>query len=273
MTRQVKVQLQLKVQVQVHDLYVALCEDEAMWGLFKNMDEKMVIEAGLLGSGSSWDVRNQKETQNQQPPQNQNQNMQQCKRQQRQPQKHLDDQPVPPFYSAEKRKPAPQISPDASTPTPNPTATVYGIRASASAPEFFRHVHDPQKKLPEKNPKTSSSALPGVSFHQSSPSVSSTPSTPQAATSNTHQRSSSALSGRTKELWAAANHSAVANVDSTRTPSTSPARYGKASEDTIRSGKEKQDEFEALIMSGQTMKVSLTPGRLKRYDVSTNSAG
>jgi len=35
-----------------------------------------------------------------------------------------------------------------------------------------------------------------------------------------------------------------------------------------RSPQDEEDEFDALVRSGETMKVSLTPSRLKNFDVS-----
>lgn len=52
------------------------------------------------------------------------------------------------------------------------------------------------------------------------------------------------------------------------TASSFQARQASSSLETPRSGRNRQDEFEALIKSGQTMKVSLTPSRLKGFDVS-----
>lgn len=35
-----------------------------------------------------------------------------------------------------------------------------------------------------------------------------------------------------------------------------------------RSKRDEEDDFDALVASGETMKVSLTPSRLKNFDVS-----
>jgi len=43
-------------------------------------------------------------------------------------------------------------------------------------------------------------------------------------------------------------------------------------EDRARSPIEDEEEFDALVRSGETMKVSLTPSRLKTFDVSKRAA-
>jgi hypothetical protein len=44
-------------------------------------------------------------------------------------------------------------------------------------------------------------------------------------------------------------------------------RQTLGSSGSMRSRKEQLDEFDALMRSGETMKVSLTPNRLKTFDV------
>lgn len=65
-----------------------------------------------------------------------------------------------------------------------------------------------------------------------------------------HQRSASLLSANTKSAITAFN-----------------AQYGDESDQSRRPSQD-EDEFDALVRSGETMKVSLTPSRLKTFEVS-----
>jgi hypothetical protein len=44
--------------------------------------------------------------------------------------------------------------------------------------------------------------------------------------------------------------------------------YNDSSDSGGRSRRDEEDDFDALVASGETMKVSLTPSRLKNFDVS-----
>lgn len=48
--------------------------------------------------------------------------------------------------------------------------------------------------------------------------------------------------------------------------------YNDQLDGSVRSKRDEQDEFDALMASGETMKVSLTPSRLKTFDVSDATA-
>jgi hypothetical protein len=69
------------------------------------------------------------------------------------------------------------------------------------------------------------------------------------ARTGTHQRSASLLSANTKSAITAFNE-----------------QYGIDSEQP-RPSSQDEDEFDALVRSGETMKVSLTPSRLKNFEV------
>lgn len=73
-----------------------------------------------------------------------------------------------------------------------------------------------------------------------------------------------ARTGESSNVRAASIHSSRNSVDGGR-DSFATARG------EIRTVKE--EEFDALLTSGQTMKVSLTPSRLKRFDVSSHRSG
>lgn len=73
-----------------------------------------------------------------------------------------------------------------------------------------------------------------------------------------------ARTGESSNVRAASIHSSRNSVDGGR-DSFATARG------EIRTVKE--EEFDALLTSGQTMKVSLTPSRLKRFDVSSHRTG
>jgi hypothetical protein len=72
-----------------------------------------------------------------------------------------------------------------------------------------------------------------------------------SSSSKSHNRSPSALSNNTKTLVTAFQDQY--DSDNQRRPSAD------------------EDEFDALVRSGETMKVSLTPSRLKNFDVSPSS--
>jgi hypothetical protein len=49
--------------------------------------------------------------------------------------------------------------------------------------------------------------------------------------------------------------------------------YNEQVEEEVPSPKEQEEEFDALLRSSQTMKVSLTPSRLKTFEVSMHCSG
>jgi hypothetical protein len=67
-----------------------------------------------------------------------------------------------------------------------------------------------------------------------------------------HERSDSVLSVNTRTMLGAFGDSVEAGPSS-------------------RSPQDEEDEFDALVRSGETMKVSLTPSRLKTFEVSVSS--
>lgn len=68
-----------------------------------------------------------------------------------------------------------------------------------------------------------------------------------SSTRETHNRTPSVLSASTRNMIGA---------------------YNDQSEFGGRSRRDEEDDFDALVASGETMKVSLTPSRLKNFDVS-----
>lgn len=121
------------------------------------------------------------------------------------------------------------------------------------------HVHKGNSS-PRKRPATSASTGErGISSYDTpingqtlrkSPSMSST------KMKDLPERATSALSMNTRGMIGAWN-------DQTQDAD----RQTLGSSGSMRSRKEQLDEFDALMRSGETMKVSLTPNRLKTFDV------
>lgn len=115
----------------------------------------------------------------------------------------------------------------------------------------------------EPSPKKLNNSLGRASMDQSR---SGGPSSLQAGSMKSHQRNSSILSSKTREMLGAIYD----GEESAATPRISTSNEGGGAR--ISSQMErglKDDDFDKLLNSGATMKVSLTPSRLKNYDVST----
>ena len=97
----------------------------------------------------------------------------------------------------------------------------------------------------------------GISSHETpAQQIRKSPSMSSTKAKDLPDRASSALSMHTRGLIGAWDQAMDAD------------RHTLASSGSIRSKKEHLDEFDALMKSGETMKVSLTPNRLKTFDVS-----
>lgn len=201
----------------VQDLYVALCEDESIWGLFKRLQgESSRIRSrrsaltGVVKSSLEFAIKNgtrQRKT-------------------------------TPSKHTLHSSLGGASIATSSSKSSLPPSASARDIsleqsRLSASTP--VEHIRESSDK--HRNPVVNlGRKVSGGTTKTGS-----------------HQRSASLLSANTKSAITAFNE-----------------QYGNESEQYRRPSHD-EDEFDALVRSGETMKVSLTPSRLKNFEVSCHA--
>lgn len=110
---------------------------------------------------------------------------------------------------------------------------------------------------PRKRPATASApGEKGISSYGDAHTLRKSPSMSSGKMKDLPERATSALSMNTRGMIGAWNDTQDAD------------RQTLGSSGSIRSKREQLDEFDALMKNGETMKVSLTPNRLKTFDVS-----
>lgn len=249
-----------KGKAELQDVYVALCEDEAMWGLFKRMEGECpaLIRRNYLSHFSLILVH---------PPLA-------CPAV-----KRMIEAQITGSQGADDRWGGGGLTDidSASQPQAIEYTPSGGVRASPSTGEFPGAISKRGSGVPAGGATSLGHARIPSAFGRSA----------VAGGAGGHSRTASAMSGRAP--FAAPSSSPLtvdsgkANIgaaatgsrrDAFMTPSPTVSTFhqgGRQASNSLeasRSGRDRQDEFEALIKSGQTMKVSLTPSRLKGFDVS-----
>ncbi|RXK36716.1 hypothetical protein M231_06023 [Tremella mesenterica] len=178
----------------VQDLYVALCEDESVWGIFKRMKVKDSLEAAIR-AGS----RPKRGGTPQRP--------------------SLSDSPTDVVFSSSN--------------SPHGSKTSVGVYRAPSA------------EPGQRNPPTSFEQHRASPDHGRFGGLGRRPSSAKKSLSvHGHERSGSVLSVTTRSILGA---------------------YHEQLDPSMKH--EEEEEFDALVRSGETMKVSLTPSRLKTVEM------
>ncbi|KAG8829110.1 hypothetical protein FRC17_007126 [Serendipita sp. 399] len=191
-----------RATAQVGDLYVALCEDETIYGLFKTMKGLIFSVATLIKKGTLIAVLNLAVHE-------------QIDRQSKSPRPRRSKSFTRADNSSSSRTASPQPQPQAMEKTRSSAETNGGLLASGHAPQ-------------------SSDKMRGLKMFKNSSF--------DAQTGKDHQRSMSVMSDATKRTMLAFQNGET-------------------------EGENSMQDFDDLMRSGTTMKVSLTPDRLKTFEV------